>query len=72
MSVQSPGSPNRDSFGTPLWESRENEPFGCKSRGELQKILYGERWWLPPNSGRGKSSESKLTDGLSEHQKGAE
>jgi hypothetical protein len=30
MNVQSPGSPNRDSFGTPLWESREKVPFGCK------------------------------------------
>jgi len=27
MSVQSPGNPNRDNFGTPLWESREKEPF---------------------------------------------
>jgi hypothetical protein len=60
MSVQSPGSLNRDSFETPLWESREKEPFGCKSRGELQKILYGGRWWFPPSPGRGESSESKL------------
>jgi hypothetical protein len=35
MNPQSPGSPNRDSFGTPLWESREKEPFGCKCSGEL-------------------------------------
>jgi hypothetical protein len=59
MNVQSPGSPNRDNFGTPFWESREKEPFGCKSHGELQRILYGGRWWFPPSSGHGESSESK-------------
>jgi hypothetical protein len=60
MSIQSLGSPNRDNFGTPLWESREKEPFGCKSHVELQRILHGGRWWLPPSLGRGESSESKL------------
>jgi hypothetical protein len=29
----------RDSFGTPTWESREKEPFGCSLGGELQIIL---------------------------------
>ncbi len=71
MSVQSPRSPNRDSFGTPLWELREKEPFGCKSRGELQRIIYGGRWWLFLSLGRGESSEFKLARGLSQHQKGA-
>jgi len=61
MSVQNPKSPNWDSFGTPLWESWEKEPFGCKCGGELQKILYGERWWLPPSLGRDESSESKCS-----------
>jgi hypothetical protein len=59
MSSQSPGTPTRDSFGTPPWESRENVPFGCSSRGELQRIIYGGRWWLPPSPGRGESSVSK-------------
>jgi len=72
MNVQSPGSPNRDNFETPLWESREKQPFGCKCDGELQRILYGGRWWHPPSLGRGESSESKLARGLSQHQKGAE
>jgi len=72
MSVQSLGSPNRDIFRTPLWESREKEPFRCKCGGELQRILYGGRWWLPPSPGRGESSESKVAHGLSQHQKGAE
>ncbi len=36
MNAQSPGSPIRDSFGTPLWEFREKEPFGCSLRAELQ------------------------------------
>jgi len=72
MDAQSFGSPTRDSFETPPWESREKVPFGCSSRGELQRILYGGRWWLPLSSGRGESSESKLARGLSQHQKGAE
>jgi hypothetical protein len=46
----------RDNFGTPTWESREKEPFGCSLGGELQSILYGGRWWLPPSLGRGESS----------------
>ncbi len=60
MNVQSPGSPNRDSFGTPPWESREKEPFGCRCSGVTQRILYGGRWWLPPSPGRGESKESML------------
>ncbi len=72
MSAQIPESPNRDSFETPPWESQEKEPFGCKCGGELQKILYGGRWWLPLSPGRGESSESKVARGLSQHQKGAE
>jgi hypothetical protein len=59
MVAQSPESPNRDSFSTPLWESRENVPFGCSLRGRTQRILYGGRWWLPPSPRRGESSVSK-------------
>jgi hypothetical protein len=69
MNGQSPGSPNRDSFGTPLWESREKVPFRCRCNGVTQRILYGGRWWLPPSSGRGESSESKVACGLSQHKK---
>ncbi len=59
MSSQSPKTPTRDNFGTPPWESREKKPFGCSLRGELQSILYGGRWWLPPSLGRGESTVSK-------------
>jgi hypothetical protein len=69
MNAQSPGSPKRDSFGTPLWESREKVPFECKCGGETQRILYGGRWWLPPSRGRGESSESKVAHGFFQHQK---
>jgi hypothetical protein len=69
MNAQSPGSPNWDNFGTPLWESREKKPFGCKCDRKLQRILYGGRWWLPPSLGRGESSESKVARGLSQHWK---
>jgi hypothetical protein len=65
MIPQSPGSPNRDSFGIPPWESQDKKPFGCGCRGKAQNILYGERWCLPPNPGRGESSESKVACGLS-------
>jgi hypothetical protein len=61
MSSQSPKSPNRDSFKTPPWESRDKKPFGCRCRGQTQRILYGGRWLLPPSSGRGESNESVLT-----------
>jgi len=47
MTSQSPESPNRDNFGTPLWESRDKKPFGCGCHEEAQSILYGGRWWLP-------------------------
>jgi len=70
MSMQSLRSPNRDSFGTPLWESREKEPFGCRCNRELKRILYGGRWWLPPNPGRGESNESKLPVTCPNTQKG--
>jgi hypothetical protein len=59
MSSQSPETPTRDSFGTPPWESWEKEPFGCSLGGELQSILYGGGWWLPPSPGRGGLSVSK-------------
>jgi hypothetical protein len=72
MSSQSPGSPTRDSFGTPPWESQEKVPFGCGSCGVTQRILYGGRWWLPSSPGRGESSESKVAHGLSQHQMDAE
>jgi len=49
----------RDNFGTPTWESREKEPFECSPCRTLQRILYGGRWWLPPNLGRGESCVSK-------------
>jgi hypothetical protein len=72
MNAQSPESLNWDGFGTPLWESREKEPFGCKCGEELHIILYGERWWLPSSPGHGESSESKVARGLSQHLKCAE
>jgi hypothetical protein len=46
MTSQSPRSLNRDSFRTPPWESWDKKPFGCGCRGEVQRILYGGRWWL--------------------------
>jgi hypothetical protein len=61
MSCQSPGSPNRDNFGTP-WDI---VPLGCRCGGVMQRILYGGRWWLPPSLGHGESCESKVACGSS-------
>ncbi len=49
----------RDNFGTPTWESREKEPFGCSPRNVAQRILYGGRWWLSLSPGRGVSRGPK-------------
>jgi hypothetical protein len=65
MISQSPGSLNRDSFETPLWESQDKKSFGCGCSGVTHKILYGGRWWLPLSSGRGESCESRVARGLS-------
>jgi hypothetical protein len=65
MIMQIPRSPNRDSFETPPWESRDKKPFGCGCHRQAQSILYGGRWWFPPNLGRGESSESGVARGLS-------
>jgi hypothetical protein len=65
MIVQSPGSPNRDNFRTPPWESWDKKPFGCGCHGEAQNILYGGRGWLSLSQGRGESCESRVARGLS-------
>jgi len=66
MSSQSPGIPTRDSFRTPPWESRKKEPFVCSLRRELQRILYGGRWWLPRVRAM-VSQVSPSAHGLSQH-----
>jgi len=65
MNSQSPESPNRDSFRTPPWESRDKKPFECGCREVTQRILYGGRWWLPPSPSSGESYESRVSRGLS-------
>jgi hypothetical protein len=43
----------RDNFGTPTWESREKEPFGCSPRG-VENTIWGKvvaspesrPWWV--------------------------
>jgi hypothetical protein len=55
--LQSCRTPNLGDFETPKWDKK---PFGCHSRGVVQSILYGGRWWLPPSLGRGESCESKV------------
>jgi hypothetical protein len=65
MVLQNCGTPNFGNFGTPSRESWDKKPFGCGCRAEMQRILYGGRWWLPPSPGRGESCESRVARGLS-------
>jgi hypothetical protein len=51
MMAQSSGNPNWDSFGTPLWESRDKQPLGCGRGGTTQRILYGGKVVASPESG---------------------
>jgi hypothetical protein len=46
-------------------KSRDKMSFECGSRGEMQKILWRGRWWLPPSLGCGESCESKFAYGSS-------
>jgi hypothetical protein len=55
--------------GLPSWESRDKMTFGCRVRGEAQKILLGGRWWLLPSSGCDESCEFVFVRGLFVHQK---
>jgi hypothetical protein len=55
-------------FGSP----GKKMPFRCKCGEEAQRILYGGRWWLPPSSSCGESSESKVARGLTQHQECSE
>jgi hypothetical protein len=52
---QSCGSPTLAVLGLPFGSPRTKRPFGCGPREEAQRVLYGGRWWLPPNPGRGES-----------------
>ncbi len=60
MDAQSPGSPNWDSFGTPLWESREKNAIWMQpSRRAAENTIWG-KVVVPPSPDHGESSESKL------------
>ncbi len=47
MSFQSPGSPNRDSFRTPPWESPDKKPFGCRCHEKHIEYYMGEGGGFP-------------------------
>jgi hypothetical protein len=61
MSSQSSGVQPETISGLLLGSPGKKKPFGCSLDGELQRILYGGRWWLPPSLGRGDSSVSKCS-----------
>jgi hypothetical protein len=56
MAVQSSGSLARTISGL-HFGSLKNLCLHC----ELQRILYGGRWWFPPSLGRGESCVSKCS-----------
>jgi hypothetical protein len=47
MDAQSLGSPTRDIFETPLWESREKVPVGCSPHESCKKYYMGEGGGFP-------------------------
>jgi len=55
MALQNCGNPTLVVLGLPFGNLGTKRPFGCGPCGEVQRILYGGRWWLPPNPGRGES-----------------
>jgi hypothetical protein len=42
MMAQSLGSPNRDSFGTPLWESRDTTTWVWAQRSNTENTIWGK------------------------------
>jgi hypothetical protein len=44
-------------------------PFGCSPHVVSQKLLKGQRWWLPPSPNYGRSCEFVYAHGSSVHQK---
>jgi hypothetical protein len=47
MRPQSRGNPNCENFGTPTWESRDKNPFGCGPCGEHRVYYKGEGGGFP-------------------------
>jgi hypothetical protein len=64
MASQGYKSPTLAISRLPFGSPGTKRPFGCGPHREVQRILYGGRWWLPPSPGRGESCESKVTRGL--------
>jgi hypothetical protein len=60
MNAQSLGSPNRDNFGTPLWESREKGAIRMQVRWRGTDNTIWGRWWLPLSLGRGSQVSPRL------------
>jgi len=65
MALQSCGNLTLVVLGLPFGNLGTKRPFGCGPRGEVQRILYGGRWWLPPSLGSGESCESEVARDLS-------
>ncbi len=47
MNTQSPGSPNRDSFRTPLWESQEKNHLDASAAESCREYYMGEGGGFP-------------------------
>jgi hypothetical protein len=51
MNAQSPENPNRDSFGIPLWESQEKEPFWMQVQQRAVENTICGKVVAPPEFG---------------------
>jgi len=76
VGARSYGRPNsRESKPGQFWDHFGNPGKKCHSDASAverhREYYMGGRWWLPPSSGHGESSESKVARDLSQHQKGA-
>ncbi len=67
--LQSHRSLNFKNFEIPTWELWDKMTFGCWPCGQVQRILYGGKWWFPPSLGRGEFYEFVFAYSLSVHQK---
>jgi len=47
MNAQSPGSLNRDSFGTPLWESKKKNHLDASAAESCKEYYMGEGGGFP-------------------------
>jgi hypothetical protein len=69
MAFQSVKSLNFENFKTPKLGVPGQNDIWMQPLWLITKNIIGERWWLPPSSGRGESCESVYARASFVHQK---